>query len=129
MTIRIIIFHITEPCIDGSHQKNIYISSLTIQPNMQTLTFLSRMDTDMCRHGYICAHTYTDTHPHPHPHRHTNTHTHAPPPPPPPPHTHTQHTHTHTHTSPIPSSQGWACGPSAFHSEFILICVGLLLCF
>ena len=21
------------------------------------------------------------------------------------------------------------CGPSAFHSEFILICVGLLLCF
>ena len=29
----------------------------------------------------------------------------------------------------IPSSQGWACGPSAFHSEFILICVGLLLCF
>ncbi len=26
-------------------------------------------------------------------------------------------------------SQGWACGPSAFRSEFILICVGLLLCF
>ena len=23
--------------------------------------------------------------------------------------------------SPIPDSQGWACGPSAFHSEFILI--------
>ena len=31
--------------------------------------------------------------------------------------------------SPIPNSQVWACGPSAFHSEFILICVGLLLCF
>ena len=31
--------------------------------------------------------------------------------------------------NPIPNCHGWECGPSAFHSEFILICVGLLLCF